>query len=101
MGIGATALLIFCAAIVVACQVRGISWMRTASATALGSVSLYLSFGLAFDFRAQQLMELSPHDGQSGMDVLAFAILVAPVATIFVVLAFLWITRPCKQTNVR
>ncbi|WP_174298451.1 hypothetical protein [Sphingomonas bacterium] len=101
MGIGATAILIFCAVVMAACRVSGINWMRTAFATALGSVTLYLAYGFAFRLRMQHDLKLSPHDGQSGMDVLAFAILVAPIATILVVLFFIWITRPEKPTNDR
>ena len=98
MGIGVTATLGVCFAIIVACRVSGVIWVRTAFATAIGAVTLYLSYGIAFRLRLQHDLKLSPHDGQSGMDVFAFAILVAPVATIFAVLVFLRITRPARPT---
>jgi hypothetical protein len=93
MGIGITAISIFCAAIMVVCRVKGVSWTRTALAAILGILSLYLSFGIALELRTQHLMKVSPNDGQSAMDILAFAILVAPAASTLVVLVFLWSTR--------
>ena len=98
MGIGITAISIFSAAIMVVCRVRSVSWTRTALAVILGSLSLYLSFGIALELRTQHLMKVSPHDGQSAMDVLAFAILVASAASTLVVLFFLWSTRIRKAT---
>ncbi len=68
--------------------------MRTAFATAIGGITLYFSYGLAFSLRVEHDMKLSPHDGQAWIDVLAFAILAAPIATIIIVVLFLWITRP-------
>lgn len=101
MRISVTATLCVCFAILVACRVNGVNWVRTAFATAIGGVTLYLSYGIALRFRLQHDLKLSPHDGQSGMDVLAFAILAALVATVFAVLVCLRITRPARPTNDR
>jgi hypothetical protein len=67
----------------------------------LGANRIRYRESIAFRLRLQHDLKLSPHDGQSCMDVLAFAILVAPVATIFAVLVFLRITRPARPTNDR
>jgi hypothetical protein len=99
MEIGAVAVLVFCAAIIAACRIRSVSWLRTAFSTAIGIATLYISFGFALRLRLQYDEKLSPHDGQSGMDALAFAILVAPAASIAATLFFLWITKSKRSIN--
>lgn len=99
MGIGLTAILVLCAVILAVCRAGGVNWFRSALATVIGGATAYFSFGIAFRLRLEHDLKLSPHDGQSGMDVLAFAILTAPAVAIIAVLLFLWITRSRKPTD--
>jgi len=99
MGIGIISILIFCAAVMISCRIWGVNWGRTALAAAIGGATLYFSYGIAFNFRLQHDMQLSSQDGQSGMDVLAFAILAAPIAAIVAVILFLLITKPRHSSD--
>lgn len=101
MSIGIIALAAYCVAVIASCLIWGVQWTRTAIATAIGGLSLYFSYGLAFNLWLHHDMKVAPHDGQSGMDVLAFAILAAPTAATVVVILFLWITRIRHTPNDR
>ncbi len=93
MSIGLIAISTYCAAVIASCVIWGVKWTRTAIATAIGGLSLYFSYGIAFNLWLQHDVKLARHDGQSGMDVLAFAILAALTAATAIVILFIWITR--------
>jgi glucan phosphoethanolaminetransferase (alkaline phosphatase superfamily) len=101
MSVGVLAISAYCAAVMAICLLWRVKWTRALIAAAIGGLSPYFSYGIAFDVRIQHDMKLSPHDGQSGMDVLAFAILAAPTAATVTVLLFLWITRRRRTPNKR
>lgn len=93
MDLGAKAILCFCAVVALFCKLGGIGWAKTALATIIGGITLYIAWELAVYLRLQQDMNASPYDGQAGLDALVFAIMIAPVFAICAVVTFFRLTR--------